>query len=94
MRQDGKLSNEAVLEKAQQVAFEAFNWGVPTTEQAGAPNARAVEPARRNAAASAAPPVPVGGASNRVTAGQIDASNLNRDDWAKLTAQQKDELLA
>lgn len=74
-----KLSDEELLEKVQEQAFEAFNWQhpvAPATPAVPAVNPRQVAAARAAAAASSAPPAVTGGVGNAALAGKLDLEGL------------------
>lgn len=91
------LPNEELIARAQDIAFEAFNWKrEPAADPAATgtqPNARAVAAAHAASAASATPPFPGRGAGSALTANQVKLEELKPGDFGKLPANVQKELL-
>lgn len=91
------LSNEELIARAQDIAFEAFNWkreaaGAATPAQVR-PDPRAVAAAHAASAASATPPLPGRGAGSALTASQVKLEELKPGEFGKLPANVQKELL-
>lgn len=88
------LSNEELIAKVQEMAFDAFNW----KRELAAPAAttaspRTVAAAQAAAAASATPPLPGRGAGSNLIASQVNLADVKPGEFNKLPAHVQKELL-
>lgn len=89
------MSNEELIQRAQEIAFDAFNWKRSTGKEAEetAPDPRGVAAARAASAASATPPFPGRGAGSALTASEVKLETLKPGEFGKLPAHVQKELL-
>lgn len=97
---DNKLSDDELLAKVQETAFEAFNWNPAPAGGAPAADPPAVNPrqqaaARAAAAASATPPAITGGVGNAAAVAKADLEAIvsNPSKHAKQARQAIDSVL-